>query len=97
MTAGIPLVRQLWDKFGMQAVKFCTIGGSALLLSSVLLYALTEYGHLWYVYSNWIAVVLGQVSRFAVTSIGLSQLEKVKPLTRPGDRFASIGLCGEAA
>ena len=64
MTTGIPLVRQLWDKFGMQAVRYCTIGGSALVLSSVLLYALTEYAHIWYVYSNWIAVVLGQVFAF---------------------------------
>ena len=64
MTTGIPLVRQLWDNFGMQAVKFCTIGGSALVISSILLYALTEYGHLWYVYSNWIAVILGQVFAF---------------------------------
>ena len=64
MIIGNPLVRQLWEKFGMQAVKFCTIGGSAVVLSSVLLYTFTEYGHLWYVYSNWIAVVLGQVFAF---------------------------------
>lgn len=58
------LVRKLWDQFGMQALKFGAVGGANVLLASGILYALTEYGHVWYLYSNWIAIVIGQAFAF---------------------------------
>jgi putative flippase GtrA len=58
------LPRKLWDKFGMQAVKFCIVGGTSLAFGSMVLYALTEYVHIWYLYSNWIAVILAQLFAF---------------------------------
>ena len=58
------LIEKLWARFGRQAIKFCTVGGASVILGSALLYALTEYGHIWYLYSNWAAAILGQLFAF---------------------------------
>ena len=57
-------IGKLWASLGKQAIKFCTVGGANVILSSAILYSLTEYGHIWYLYSNWVAVVVGQVFAF---------------------------------
>ena len=57
-------IEKLWSRFGIQAIKFCTVGGASVILGSALLYALTEYGHIWYLYSNWAAAILGQLFAF---------------------------------
>jgi putative flippase GtrA len=57
-------ILNLWNRFGKQGVKFCIVGGFGVVFGSALLYALTEYLHIWYIYSNWIAAVIGQVFAF---------------------------------
>jgi len=58
------MFRKLWKMFGPQALKFCVVGGLGVVLSSGVLYGLTEYCHVWYLYSNWIAVVVAQIFSF---------------------------------
>ena len=57
-------VRKLWDKFGWQAVKFCLVGGIGFAVGTSILYVMTEYGHVWYIYSNWAGTLIGQVVSF---------------------------------
>ena len=56
--------RRLWDQFGLQAVKFCLVGGLGVGFSSGVLYFLTEYLHVYYIYSSWAAAVLTQMAVF---------------------------------
>lgn len=58
------LPRRLWDQFGLQAVKFCLVGGAGLAFSSALLYSFTEFLHVYYIYSSWIAAVMAQLAVF---------------------------------
>ena len=58
------LIEDLWARFGRQAIKFCMVGGASVIFGSALLYALTEYGHIWYLYSSWAAAIVGQLFAF---------------------------------
>jgi len=58
------LIRRLWDEFGKQGLKYCIVGAVGFLISYSLLYALTEYGGIYYIYSNWIGTVIGQCVAF---------------------------------
>ena len=57
-------VRALWAQFGLQAIKFCTVGGAGLVFSSGVLYCLTEFFHVYYIYSSWAAAVFTQLVVF---------------------------------
>ncbi len=56
--------RRLWAQFGLQAVKFCAVGGTGLAFSSALLFFLTESLHVYYIYSSWAAAVITQIAVF---------------------------------
>ena len=56
--------RRLWAQFGFQAVKFCAVGGTGLAFNSATLYFLTEFVHVYYIYSSWAAAVLTQIAVF---------------------------------
>jgi len=58
------LFRRLWDQFGLQAVKFCVVGGTGLAFNSAILYAFTEFIHVYYIYSSWAAAVITQIAVF---------------------------------
>jgi len=57
-------LRKLWSEFGPQAVKFCAVGGSGLAFNSFALYFLTEFLHVYYIYSSWAAAVITQIVVF---------------------------------
>ena len=57
-------MRNLWDEFGRQGLKYCIVGVVGFLISYSLLYALTEYCGIYYIYSNWIGTVIGQCVAF---------------------------------
>lgn len=56
--------RRLWAQFGLQAVKFCAVGGTGLAFNSAILYLVTESLHVYYIYSSWAAAVLTQIAVF---------------------------------
>ena len=56
--------RRLWSQFGIQALKFCAVGGTGLAFNSGMLYFLTEFGRVYYIYSSWVAAVITQVAVF---------------------------------
>jgi putative flippase GtrA len=56
--------RRLWAQFGLQAVKFCAVGGTGLAFNSAILYFVTESLHVYYIYSSWAAAVLTQIAVF---------------------------------
>ena len=55
---------RMWDLLGPQAIRFLIVGGIGFIISSVLLYVLTEYVHIWYIYSSWIATITAQLVSF---------------------------------
>lgn len=57
-------LQTLWARFGKQVIKFGIIGGASIVFGSVVLFSLTEYAHIWYVYSNWASAILGQLFAF---------------------------------
>ena len=57
-------LRRLWEQFGAQGVKFCAVGGTGLAFYSVILYCLTEFFHVYYIYSSWAAAVTTQMAVF---------------------------------
>ncbi|MGP8070981.1 MAG: GtrA family protein [Candidatus Bathyarchaeia archaeon] len=57
-------LRRLWAQFGLQAVKFCAVGGFGVAFSSGILYFLTESLHVYYIYSSWAAAVITQMVVF---------------------------------
>jgi len=57
-------LRRLWEQFGLQAVKFCAVGGTGLAFSSGMLYFFTEFLHVYYIYSSWAAAVITQIAVF---------------------------------
>jgi dolichol-phosphate mannosyltransferase len=58
------VIRGLWDEFGRQGLKYCIVGAVGFLMSYGLLYALTEYCGIYYIYSNLIGTVIGQCVAF---------------------------------
>ncbi|MGA2626446.1 MAG: GtrA family protein [Candidatus Bathyarchaeia archaeon] len=57
-------LRRLWAQFGLQAVKFCAVGGVGVAFNSAILYFLTESLHVYYIYSSWAAAVITQMAVF---------------------------------
>ena len=58
-------IRSLWNTFGPQAIKFCTVGAVGVVIQTASLYALVEYGRVWYVAANAVAAVLAQLFAFS--------------------------------
>jgi putative flippase GtrA len=58
------LFRRLWDEFGGQAIKFCMVGAVGFGIQYSLLYLLTEYCGVYYIYSSWIGTVTAQCVAF---------------------------------
>ena len=54
----------LWDEFGRQAIKFCMVGAVGFTIQYSLLYFLTEYCGVYYIYSSWIGTVTAQCVAF---------------------------------
>jgi putative flippase GtrA len=50
--------------FGPQATKFCIVGAIGTVINFGLLYFLTEYFGIYYIYSSWIGAVTAQLIAF---------------------------------
>jgi len=58
-------LRRLSTQFGPKAVKFCIVRGTGQIFGSAVLYSLTEFLHVYYIYSNWAAAaVITQIAAF---------------------------------
>jgi putative flippase GtrA len=56
-TDRLPLLR-------FEQVRYLFSGGTAAAINFAALYALTEYAHVWYLYSSIVAVILGFITSF---------------------------------
>jgi putative flippase GtrA len=49
---------------GVQFVVHWLVWGAGLAIATAVLYGLTTYGHVWYIYSSWVATVVSATSNF---------------------------------
>ena len=57
-------IQKLWDKFGLQAIKFGIVGSIGTGTAYVLLYVFVEYFGMYYIYSSWVSMIIGQIISF---------------------------------
>lgn len=57
-------IKSLWNTFGPQATKFCIVGAIGTAVSFGLLYTLTQYFGIYYIYSSWAGTIVGQLVAF---------------------------------
>jgi putative flippase GtrA len=92
-------IRSLWGTFGPQATKFCIVGAIGTAISYGLLYVLTERFGVYYIYSSWIGIVIGQVVAFMGYKYWAFVIKTTKQMYSTKFQFLmhwtvwSIGLC----
>jgi len=79
--------RRLWAQFGPQAVKFCVVGGTGQIFGSTILYSLTEFLHVYYIYSNWVAAVVTQIAAFTGYKYWAFKLNTTRAAYSTGTQF----------
>jgi putative flippase GtrA len=78
---------RLWAEFGLQAVRFCAVGGAGLALNSGILYFLTEFLHVYYIYSSWAGAVISQIFAFLGYKYWAFRLDGTRAAYSTGTQF----------
>jgi len=61
------LIRELWSQYG-KFIRFCIVGGSGVVVNIGLLYLLTEFGGLYYLFSSALAIETSIITNFILNN-----------------------------
>ena len=78
----------------LQLVRYTFVGGVAFLVDFVLLFVLTEYCHLYYLYSATLSFLAGLVVNYLLSKVWVFSRQKIKNSVIEFFIFSLIGVIG---
>jgi dolichol-phosphate mannosyltransferase len=88
------LINHFWQPKYITILKFCVVGFTGIIVNNGLLYAFTEFLHLFYLASAAIAVETSVVSNFIFHDIWTFKEDKNQPILKRFGSYQLISLIG---
>jgi len=88
------LINHFWQSKYITILKFCIVGFIGIIVNNGLLYAFTEFAHLFYLASAAIAVETSVVSNFVLHDIWTFKEDKNQPILKRFGSYQLISLIG---